>query len=82
MRAQVCASDGAQCDQLRQAELDISVERARLARERTELDEKLRSIEAEKANMPAASGGASGDVTKTSARRKWLTRLGISDGEK
>jgi len=68
-------------DQLRQAELDISVERARLARERTELDEKLRSIEAEKANMPA-SGGAGGDVSKTSNRRKWLTRLGLGEGEK
>jgi chromosome segregation ATPase len=69
-------------EQLRQAELETSVERARLARERAEIEEKLRSFEAEKANMPAASGGASGDVTKTSARRKWLTRLGISDGDK
>jgi chromosome segregation ATPase len=66
-------------DQLRQAELETSVERARLAREKSEIDEKLRSFEAEKASLGPA--GAAGDVNKTKSR-KWLTRLGLGEGEK
>jgi hypothetical protein len=67
-------------EQLRQAELDISVERARLGREKSELEEKLRSFEAEKASLGPASG--SGDA-KGNKSRKWLTRLGLGEaGEK
>ena len=40
-------------EQLRKAEVDISLERAKLARERAELDEKLRGWESEKANLPS-----------------------------
>jgi hypothetical protein len=68
-------------EQLRQAEVDISVERAKLARERSELDEKLRGLEAEKANMPAAGGDAAGAKGKKPGGRKWLTRLGLGDGK-
>jgi chromosome segregation ATPase len=49
-------------EQLKAAEVDISVERAKLARERAELDEKIRGLEAEKANMP--TGGDPGDKSK------------------
>jgi hypothetical protein len=66
-------------DQLRQAELDISVERARLAREQTEMEEKLRLLEAEKANFIAAGGSAQNDNGKKPGRRKWLTRLGLGE---
>jgi hypothetical protein len=68
-------------EQLRQAEVDISVERARLARERSELDEKLRGLEAEKANLPATGGEAAGAKGKKPGGRKWLTRLGLGDGK-
>ena len=67
-------------EQLRQAELETSVERARLAREKSELEEKLRSFEAEKASLGPAGGG-SGDA-KANKSRKWLTRLGLGEGEK
>jgi DNA repair ATPase RecN len=67
-------------EQLRQAEVDISVERAKLARERAELDEKLRSLESEKANLPSGGDG-SGDKGKKGGGRKWLTRLGLGDGK-
>lgn len=66
-------------DQLRQAELDISVERARLAREQSEMEEKLRVLEAEKANLTASAGSPTGDNGKKPGRRKWLTRLGLGE---
>jgi hypothetical protein len=67
-------------DQLRQAELDISVERARLAREKSELEEKLRTFEAEKASLAPDAGDAPGDAGKKPKGRKWLARLGLGEG--
>jgi len=67
-------------EQLRQAEVDISVERAKLARERAELDEKIRGLEAEKANLPAG-GHDAGEKGKKGGGRKWLARLGLGDGK-
>jgi chromosome segregation ATPase len=63
-------------EKLRKAEIDISVERAKIARERAQLEEKLQTI--------AARGGdandASGDKKKKGSR--WLSRLGLSEDEK
>jgi chromosome segregation ATPase len=67
-------------EQLRQAEVDISVERAKLARERTELDEKIRGLEAEKANM-GPGGGDGHEKGKKPAGRKWLARLGLGESK-
>ena len=67
-------------EQLKAAEVDISVERAKLARERAEVDEKVRGLEAEKANMPAG-GDASGDKSKKPGGRKWLARLGLGENK-
>ena len=67
-------------EQLRQAELDISIERAKLARERAELEEKVRFIETEKAHLPAGSD-ASGEKGRKAGGRKWLTRLGLGDAK-
>lgn len=67
-------------EQLRQAELDISIERAKLARERAELEEKVRYIESEKAHLPAGAD-AHGDKGKKAGGRKWLTRLGLGDAK-
>ncbi|HZN34151.1 MAG TPA: hypothetical protein VFB80_10040 [Pirellulaceae bacterium] len=63
-------------EQLKKAEIDISLERAKLARERQELDEKLRTIEAER---PAPDEGTKGK--KGGAGRRWLTRLGLGDSK-
>jgi len=68
-------------EQLKQAEVDISVERAKLARERAELDEKSRGLEAEKANMPAPGSDTGGDKGKKQGGRKWLTRLGLGENK-
>ena len=68
-------------EQLRQAEVDISLERAKLARERSELDEKIRGIEAEKANLPpGGSSDHSHDKGKKQGR-KWLTQLGLGSAK-
>ena len=62
---------------LRQAEIEISLERAKIARQRAEVDERLRSYQeqVDKAGSPAPGGKAS----EKPARSRWLTRLGLSD---
>jgi hypothetical protein len=64
---------------LRQAEVDISVERARMARERIELDDKRQSLEAQRAKFsgeaPQPGKGESGSV----AQRRWWARLGLKE---
>jgi hypothetical protein len=67
-------------EQLGRAEIDISLERAKLARERAELDEKIRGLEADRASMPTGSGEA-GDKNKKPGGRKWLARLGLGEGK-
>lgn len=66
-------------EQLRKAEIDISLERAKLARERAELDEKLRTIEAERP-APGAPVDAA-DKGKKAGGRKWLERLGLGENK-
>jgi hypothetical protein len=63
---------------VRQAEIDISVERAKLARERTKLEEQIQRMEAERSNLQL--GGHSSDGKK-SGRGRWLTRLGLTDDD-
>lgn len=65
----------------RQAEIEMSMERAKLARERLELQEKLREFEGDRklevgANNPVDSTSKSG---KGNARGRWLARLGLRD---
>ena len=67
-------------EELKKAEVDISLERAKMARERADLDEKLRLIEADKSHLPQ-EGGAPGEKGKQPARGKWLARLGLKDGK-
>jgi hypothetical protein len=69
-------------EQLKRAEIDISVERAKLARERSELDEKLRNLERELTKMPAnKDAGSATDKKKSSGGGRWLSRLGLRDGD-
>ncbi|MBC8352063.1 MAG: hypothetical protein H8E66_08735 [Planctomycetes bacterium] len=60
---------------LRQAEIDISVERAKLARERSELETKIRSFE------ESGGDGSSGKAGQKQTGR-WLSRLGLKDDDK
>ena len=62
-------------EKLRQAEVEISVERAKFARDRIELDEQVRMLEGERAAMD----GDDSDSNKKRNRGNWLSRLGLKD---
>lgn len=63
-------------DKLRTAELELSVERARMARQKAELQEL--QIELDSRRPAAASSGA---VANDPPRRRWLSKLGLSSDE-
>ncbi|MDY0167392.1 MAG: hypothetical protein RBS80_12660 [Thermoguttaceae bacterium] len=64
---------------LRQAEVEMSVERAKLARQRIEVEEKLRLLEERAAAVGNTPGGTA--ATEKPPRNRWLTRLGLKDTE-
>jgi hypothetical protein len=65
-------------EKLRLAEIDLSVERAKLARQRAELEEQSRSAEGQsEANPPAA-----GDCAQRSPRGRWLAQLGLTEADR
>lgn len=66
-------------EQLKKAEIDISMERARIARDRAELDEKLHALQREQAQRASSDPGSGGDSGKKPPRGRWLSRLGLSD---
>jgi len=61
-------------EKLRQAEVEVSIERAKLARERLQLEEKLRMLQSKAGSEGEAGGGNDG---KGGSRGRWLTRLGL-----
>jgi len=66
-------------EKLRKAEIEISVERAKLARERTAMEEQIQSYKAQIEQLSAAdSSSAASDGSKTSGRGNWLARLGLT----
>jgi hypothetical protein len=68
-------------EKLRQSEVEISIERAKLARERLQLEERSRFGPAP--TPPSDSEEKKGDDSKlaTAQRGRWLTRLGLSNSE-
>jgi hypothetical protein len=63
-------------DKLRQAEVEISLERAKIARERSQLEEKLRTLHEQGVDLAIA------DEKKESAkpaRGRWLAQLGLTN---
>jgi DNA repair exonuclease SbcCD ATPase subunit len=68
---------------LRQAEIDISVERAKITRDRAEIEEKLAAYEKERSKQAADGGtpGESAGSAKKPTRGRWLARLGLKDGD-
>lgn len=59
---------------LRQAEIDLSMERAKLARERAELESQLLNVRQTEAQEQAARPGSRGD-----RQRRWLDYLGLKE---
>jgi hypothetical protein len=60
----------------RQGEIEMSLERAKLARERLELQERMRSLEAMHANQVMDEKGA---PSPGKSKGNWLARLGLRD---
>ena len=69
-------------EKLRAAEVDISLERAKLAREKSTLEEKLADLEGaiEKriAQIQAENGG---ELPKQRRKRNWRSRLGLDSDD-
>jgi DNA repair exonuclease SbcCD ATPase subunit len=64
-------------EKLRAAELELSIERAKIARERVELDELQADIESQR-QLYGPTGGPDGSGAP---RRKWLSKLGLTGEE-
>jgi chromosome segregation ATPase len=61
-------------DALRKAELELSLERAKIARERTHMEELQEEVETLRGQAPGDRGGAKG-------RGRWLSKLGLGGEE-
>lgn len=67
-------------EKLRQAEIELSVQRAKIARERAEIEERQRLFEAHGPSHPANDAGGSVKDAKPQ-RGRWLARLGLKEDE-
>ncbi len=68
-------------EKLRSAEVEFSVQRASIARQRIELQEKARVLDTEKKNLELQRGsGGSADKQKKQSGR-WLERLGLKEAD-
>jgi chromosome segregation ATPase len=63
-------------DKLRAAELELSVERAKMAREKSELEELRNDLESRRASHDPSTG-----TPGNAPRRRWLSKLGLSGDE-
>ncbi|MCA9205710.1 MAG: hypothetical protein KDA59_21805 [Planctomycetales bacterium] len=68
-------------DRLRQAEIDISLERAKLARERADMEQQLFELRKQQQQENSISR-ASGEDGGKASRGRWLTRLGLGRDDK
>ena len=59
---------------LREAEVELSIERAKLARQRTELEEQQHTLQRQQESAPSR-----GEETHGKGTSRWLTRLGLSE---
>jgi hypothetical protein len=68
-------------EKLRQAEIDLSVQRAKIARERAEIEERQRALQ-EQGSAPGSARSGQGTQGDKPQRGRWLARLGLKDEEK
>jgi chromosome segregation ATPase len=83
-RARVAKLEAEMQDKLRAAELEMSVERAKIARESAQLADLKAELESQRANhevdsAAAAAGGGGGGAQQP--KRRWLSKLGLSGDE-
>lgn len=67
-------------EKLRQAEIELSVQRAKIARERAEIEERQRLLEQQQPDRPSSDASDTGKNAKPQ-RGRWLARLGLKDDE-
>jgi hypothetical protein len=77
-REKLEALQGEWREKLRKAEIDISVERAKIARERAQLEEKLKDLQHARGGDSQEANGAE-DGGKKPKRGRWLARLGLGE---
>ena len=68
-------------DQFKKLEVDLSLERAKLARDKAELEEKLRAFEAERTAAGIVETPTGDKGGKKAKGGKWLARLGLQGGK-
>ena len=68
-------------DKLREAEVELSLERAKLARGRRELEQKQQELEEKLCHLSRESTEAAKDGGSKQPRRRWLKQLGLSEGD-
>lgn len=66
---------------LARAEIELSLERAKLARERVELEERLRSAETI-VSTATALANAAGSAGSPPTRGNWMSRLGLTEADR
>ncbi|HEX7446635.1 MAG TPA: hypothetical protein VF306_03765 [Pirellulales bacterium] len=67
-------------EKLREAEIDLSVQRAKIARERAEIEERQRLLEEQRAQHADVADVGEGKAGKPQ-RGRWLARLGLKEDE-
>lgn len=68
-------------DKLRKAEIDLSVQRAKIARERAEIEERQRLLEEQRSQHTEAADSGDGNKLGKPPRGRWLARLGLKEEE-
>ena len=68
-------------EKLRKAEVEISIERAKLARERLQLEEKFRNVQNQAGTSNEETAKAEDPKAGPASRGRWLTRLGLGGSE-
>ena len=68
-------------EQFKKLEVDLSLERAKLARDKAELEEKFRAFEAERAAAGIVETPTGDKGGKKAKGGKWLARLGLQGGK-
>jgi chromosome segregation ATPase len=67
-------------DKLRQAEIDLSVQRAKMARERADIEERQRALQEHQSEHGDTPAGPATPPAKPQ-RGRWLSRLGLKEEE-
>lgn len=79
-RERLCQLESEWEAKLRQAEIDISRERAKLARDRAELEEKLLLVQQSQQSQGTAATSAKAESAATKGKSgRWLARLGLKE---